>query len=77
MSDSVIRHEYRGHTITIRVQATADGQWTWSYAIEGIGYKDYGARPRSSYDLMVSAAIDEGRRRIDAFEDRPLGGSQA
>lgn len=70
MSESVIRHEYRGHTITIRVQETSDAQWTWSYSIEGIGYKDYGARVRSSYDRMLNSAIDEGRRRIDAFEDR-------
>ncbi|WP_018911739.1 hypothetical protein [Thiomonas sp. FB-6] len=70
MSESVIRHEYRGHTITIRVQETSDAQWTWSYSIEGIGYRDYGARARSSYDPMLSAAIDEGKRRIDAFEDR-------
>ena len=75
MSESVVQHPYRGHTITIRVVETLDSQWTWSYSIDGIGYKDYGVRSKSSYDLMLNAAIDEGRRRIDAFEDRLHGGT--
>jgi hypothetical protein len=73
MSESVIQHRYRGHTISIRVVEAGHAQWTWSYSIEGIGYRDYGVRPNTSYDEMLNAAIDEGTRRIDAFEDRLQG----
>lgn len=74
MTEAIIYREYRGHTITIRVRSTVDDQWTWTYSIDGIGYRDYGDRPESTYDVMLNAAIDEGRRRIDAFEDRLDGG---
>ncbi len=70
MSTSVIQREYRGHTISVRVRSAKPGQWTWSYAIDGIGYQDCEDRPQSSYDVMLNAAIDEGKRRIDAFEAR-------
>jgi hypothetical protein len=68
MSTSVIQRKYRGHTISVRVRSTKQGQWTWSYAIDGIGYEDCADRPQSSYDVMLNAAIDEGKQRIDAFE---------
>jgi hypothetical protein len=77
MSESVVQHPYRGHTITIRVVEAAPAQWTWSYSIDGIGYKDYGVRPNTGYDEMLNAAIDEGKRRIDAFEERLQGGASA
>lgn len=77
MSESVIEREYRGHTIRVRVRSTGAAQWTWSYAIDDIGYQDYGSRPQSSFDVMLNAAIDEGMRRIDAFEDRHRRGGEA
>ncbi len=69
MSEYFIRAKYRGHTIHVRVRSTTQGMWTWSYSIDTIDYRERGDRPRSSYDAMLNAAMDEGRRRIDAFED--------
>ena len=46
--------------------------WTWSYSIDTIDYREPGDRPRSTYDEILSAAMDEGRPRIDAFEETLL-----
>lgn len=71
-SEYLIRAEYRGHTIHVRVRSTQQGMWTWSYSIDTIDYREPGDRPRSTYDEMLNAAMDEGRRRIDAFEETLL-----
>lgn len=69
MTEYKIECAYRGHAIHVRVRSTKQGMWTWSYSIDTVDYRECCDRPQSSYDDMLNAAMDEGRRRIDAFED--------
>ena len=69
MSEFVTQRDHRGHTIKIHVRRTSLGELAWGYRIASLKHKAYGRQPASSYDEVLTAALDEGRRHIDAFED--------
>jgi hypothetical protein len=70
MSQLATHLDYRGHMIKIHVRPAPHGDWAWGYSIPTLKHKVYGERPVSSYDEVLTAALDDGKRRIDAFEDR-------
>lgn len=67
MSDFSTQHTYKGHLINIFIHPAPLGGWTWYYTILGLNRQTHGKVPASSYDEVLTSALDSAKRYIDDF----------
>lgn len=65
----MMRHNevYKGRRINITVSEVKQGQFTWSYTIDGSNLKRCEDRPLGTEEMLISEALNHAKYRIDCM----------